>query len=127
MAITVQAQQKDGSWAVRNAFITENAAVSAGSMSAADLEAKARKVLAQWSANYPDGQQLRVHNSDNDPKPAKRTSRSYSETNARAAGWRTTQEAHGDDAESYGVVHPDGRWAPDFDCAGLTLASGSAA
>lgn len=72
MAITLQAQQADGTWAVRNAFIVENARVIAGSMQASDLEAKARRIMAQWQSSYPDGKQLRVHNSDRTP-PAKRS------------------------------------------------------
>lgn len=115
MAITLQARQADGTWAIRNAFVTENKQVTIGAMKAADLEAKARAVMAQWQATMQDGKPLRVHNSDNDPKPARRLP--SSEATARADGWRTTQEAHGDGAESYGVVHPDGRWAPDFEAA----------
>lgn len=60
MAITVQAQQADGSWGVRNAFVTENKKVLAGSMKKDDLLAQARKMMAQWQATYPD-KPLRVH------------------------------------------------------------------
>ena len=74
MAITLQAKQPDGTWAVRNAFVTENKQVVAGSLSAADLEAKARRMMAQWQATMPDGKQLRVHDSAKDPKPALRKS-----------------------------------------------------
>lgn len=77
MAITVQARQADGTWAVRNAFITENKAVLAGSMNAADLEAKARKLMSQWQQTMQDGRQLRVHNSDNDTKPSANTEKTY--------------------------------------------------
>jgi hypothetical protein len=72
MAITVQALQADGTWAVRNAFITENKLVGASSLRAADLESKARRLLGQWQSTSQDGKQLRVHNSANDPAPAKR-------------------------------------------------------
>lgn len=78
MAITLQARQPDGSWAVRNAFVTENKQVVAGSLSADDLEAKAARLMAQWQATMPDGKQLRVHNSDKDPKSAKRAALSNS-------------------------------------------------
>lgn len=115
MAITLQALQADGTWATRNAFVTENKQVTIGAMKAADLEAKARALMAQWQATMPDGKALRVHNSDNDRKPAARAT-SF-ESKARQQGWRTTQEAHGDGTESYGVVHADGRWAPDFESA----------
>ena len=64
--ITLQARQADGTWAVRNAFVNENKEVQAGSMQVADLEAKARKLMAQWQATMQDGKTLRVHNSDND-------------------------------------------------------------
>lgn len=72
MTITVQALQADGTWAVRSAFVTENKQVQAGSLKADDLEAKARAVIAKWQATMQDGKQLRVHNSDKDPKPATR-------------------------------------------------------
>lgn len=72
MAITLQALQPDGTWAVRNAFITENKQVVAGSLSADDLEAKARKLMGQWLATVPDGKQLRVHNSAKDSSSAPR-------------------------------------------------------
>lgn len=70
MTITVQALQADGTWGVRSAFTTENAKVRAGSMTAADLEALARATMAKWQQTSCDGKQLRVHNSDNDPKPS---------------------------------------------------------
>ena len=69
MAITVQAQQADGTWAVRNAFTTENAQVRSGALKVSDLEAKARRVMAQWQQTAPDARTMRVHNSDSDPKP----------------------------------------------------------
>ncbi|MEN6535680.1 MAG: hypothetical protein ABFD89_18595 [Bryobacteraceae bacterium] len=68
MAITIQARQADGSWATRTAFIDDNKRVQAGSMKAEDLEWKARGLLRKWQT-LDDGKQLRVHNSDNDPKP----------------------------------------------------------
>lgn len=72
MAITLQALQADGAWATRNAFVTENKQVVIGAMKAADLEAKARQLMAQWQATMQDGKQLRVHNSDKDPEPTAR-------------------------------------------------------
>ena len=113
MAITVQARQANGEWHVRNAFIDDNKLVIAGSMKKDDLLRKAQKVCEQWRA-YDDGKQLRVHDSEADPKPESRKVATKSETAARALGWRTTQEAHGDGAESYGVVHPRGHWAADW-------------
>lgn len=88
MAITVQALQDDGTWAVRNAFKTENAKVISGAMKAAELEADARRVMGQWSSAMPDGRQLRVHNSDKDPKaePKPRTA-----ANSKTYGaWKIT-------------------------------------
>lgn len=117
MAITVQALQVDGTWAVRNAFVTENAKVIAGSMTADELETKARKLMSQWLSTMPDGKQLRVHNSANEPTPAQRKradANAKAETSARALGWVTTHERHGEDAGSYGVVHPNGHWAADW-------------
>jgi len=69
MAITLQALQSDGTWAVRNAFVTENKQVISGAITAADLEFKARRMMLQWQATSQDGKRLRVHNSTNDPKP----------------------------------------------------------
>ena len=98
MTITLQALQADGTWAVRNAFVTENARVISGSMSAADLETKAHRLMSQWQQTMPDGRQLRVHNSANDPTPAahKRASdNAKAETAARSLGWMTAKERHG--------------------------------
>lgn len=83
MAITLQALQPDGTWAVRNAFVTENSQVRSGALSADDLEAKARKMMAQWQATMPDGKQLRVHNSDKEPSPAERKRNNQSSSAAR--------------------------------------------
>jgi hypothetical protein len=85
-------------------------------MKASDLEAKARALLGQWRS-LDDGKQLRVHNSANDPTPAQRQRRdanAKAETAARALGWMTSVERHGEGVESYGVVHPDGHWAADW-------------
>lgn len=112
MTITLQAKQANGTWAVRNAFTTENAKVVAGSMTADELETKARKLMAQWQATMQDGKQLRVHNSDNDPKAAARKTKPE-EIAARALGWVTEFERHGVD-DHHGVVHPRGYWAPDW-------------
>lgn len=120
MAITVQALQADGTWATRNAFTTENARVISGSMTAADLEAKAHKLMGQWQQAVQDGRQLRVHNSANDPTPAQRKRSAASakaEIAARSLGWVTSRERHGEDAEGYGVVHPNGHWAADWQSA----------
>lgn len=117
MAITLQALQSDGTWAVRSAFTTENAKVRAGSMKAADLEAYARSVMAQWNSTSQDRKQLRVHNSANDPTPAQREradANKKSEITAREMGWMTSRERHGEGVESHGVVHPDGHWAADW-------------
>jgi hypothetical protein len=114
--ITVQALQADGTWSVRNAFTTENARVISGSMSTAELEAKARNLMGQWQQTAP-GKQLRVHNSTNDPTPAQRKrsdANVKAETAARALGWLTSRERHGDVVECYGVVHPSGHWAADW-------------
>jgi hypothetical protein len=72
MSITLQARQADGTWAVRNAFTTENAKVRSGSMSVSDLEVLARRTMSKWQATMQDGRQLRVHSSANDPAPAPR-------------------------------------------------------
>jgi len=120
MAITLQALQPDGTWAVRNAFVTENKQVVAGSLSADDLEAKARRLMGQWLATVPDGKQLRVHNSAKEPTTAQRNRSAASakaETSARKLGWMTSRERHGEDAEGYGIVHPDGHWAADWQSA----------
>lgn len=120
MAITVQALQANGTWSVRNAFTTENAKVQSGVMSIADLEAHARRVMSQWQQTAPDGKTLRIHNSANDPTPAqrKRTATNVkAETSARALGWMTSRERHGDVVECYGVVHPNGHWAADWQSA----------
>jgi hypothetical protein len=79
MSITLQALQADCTWAVRNAFTTENAKVIGGSMKADDLETLARELMSRWNATMP-GAQLRGHNSAkahipahvrNEPAPAR--------------------------------------------------------
>lgn len=87
MAITVQALQADGTWAVRNAFITENKQVIAGSMRAGDLEARARRVAGQWSSTMQDGRQLRVHDSDKEPKVEQKPR----QTSKPASDWEITK------------------------------------
>lgn len=120
MAITVQGRQADGSWGVRNAFTTENKKVLAGTMTKEELTAQARAMRDRWLSTYPEGGEVRVHDDSDDPKPASRPLPSTrAEAHARHVGWLTTQEMHGDGPESYGVVHPDGRWAPDFGAAML--------
>lgn len=69
MAITLQALQADGTWSVRNAFVTDNKMLERGLIRVDELEAKARKLMAQWQATCQDGRQLRIHNSANGPKP----------------------------------------------------------
>lgn len=100
MAITPQAQQSDGTWAVRNAFASENRDVVAGTMKAADLEALARKKMAQWQTTYHDGKALRVHNSDNDPKPSSRR-RSHAEQDYQAINVTKPDDL----AETWAVVY----------------------
>ena len=61
--INVQARASDGEWNVRNAFVTKNKLVNAGSMTKAALLAQANRMLQTWHT-YQEDRQLRVFNSD---------------------------------------------------------------
>lgn len=65
MSITLQAQQADGAWFTRNAFISENAMVRIGEMRASQMDDKAHRTMDRWH-DYHDGKTLRVHNTRND-------------------------------------------------------------
>jgi hypothetical protein len=58
--VTIEAQLPDGSWAVRNAFLNDNAEVRAGSMKREVLIDKAHRVMIQWIVTYDQGMSLRI-------------------------------------------------------------------
>lgn len=61
--VTIEELQSDGKWNIRNAFISENAEVRAGSMERSVLIVKARRVMTAWIYNYPHhNSQLRISN-----------------------------------------------------------------
>lgn len=63
MTINVQARAPGGEWKIRNAFLTENKLLNAGSITKASLLALANKMMQAWHT-YQEDRQLRVFNSD---------------------------------------------------------------
>lgn len=60
VAITIEALQPNGTWALRKKYDFENGEVITGRKTREWLIDVARRDMSQWNYNYPTGTQLRI-------------------------------------------------------------------